>query len=100
MRLFNETKEALEQQTATAEVLDVISHSMADASPVFEKIVECCDRLFSAQAFALGIVDKRDQVEVPVFRVTDAARRRLGEAGTAAVESRIRAASRARSQAH
>ncbi len=92
VRLFNETKDALEQQTATAEVLDVISHSMADASPVFEKIVECCDRLFPAQAFALGIVDERDQVAVPVFRVTDAARRRLGEAGAAAVESRIRAA--------
>ncbi|MFO1325593.1 MAG: GAF domain-containing protein [Burkholderiales bacterium] len=91
-RLFNETKEALEQQTATAEVLDVISHSMADASPVFEKIVECCDRLFPAQAFALGIVDEHDQVDVPVFRVTQAARRRLGEAGAAEIESRIRAA--------
>ena len=79
-------------QTATADVLEVISHSMADASPVFEKIVECCNRLFSAQAFALGIVDERDQVDVPVFRVTDAARRRLGEAGAAAIESRIRAA--------
>ena len=91
-RLFNETREALEQQTAIAEVLDVISHSMADASPVFEKIVECCMRLFPAQAFALGIVDAREQVEVPVFRVTDAARRRLGDAGAAEVESRIRAA--------
>jgi GAF domain-containing protein/CheY-like chemotaxis protein/tetratricopeptide (TPR) repeat protein len=92
VRLFKETQEALEQQTATAEVLDVISHSMADASPVFEKIVECCDRLFAAQAFALGIVDEHEQVTVPVFHVTEAARRRLGAAGAAAIEAQVRAA--------
>ena len=92
VRLFNETKEALEQQTATAEVLDVISHSMADAQPVFDKIVERCERLFPAQAFALGIVDEQGQVALPVFRVTEAARRRLGAAEAAAIESRIRAA--------
>ena len=48
-RLFNETKEALERQTATAEVLQVIGRSMADAQPVFEAIVDSCTRLFRSR---------------------------------------------------
>ncbi len=56
-RLFNETKEALERQTATANVLKVISQSVSDAAPVFETILESCQRLFGLEAVAVYLVE-------------------------------------------
>ena len=56
-RLFNETQVALERQTATANVLKVISQSVSDAAPVFETILESCQRLFGLEAVAVYLVE-------------------------------------------
>ena len=44
-RLFNDTQEALQQQTASAEVLKVISESPSDVQPVFNAIMDTAYQL-------------------------------------------------------
>ena len=72
VRLFNETKEALDQQRASADVLSVISSSIADTKPVFDKILESCGRLFGGHFMGVGLVGDDGMLHVAARQGPDA----------------------------
>src|SRR5271166_762370 len=67
-RLFRETREALEQQKASAEVLGAISKSVADTSPVFETILDACQRLFGSEEIGIYTIGDDEMVRAAAWR--------------------------------
>ncbi len=57
VRLFNELKESLEQQTATSEILGVIASSPTDIQPVLNAVAENAARLCDSQDAQIYLVD-------------------------------------------
>ncbi|MDH3445340.1 MAG: GAF domain-containing protein, partial [Deltaproteobacteria bacterium] len=57
VRLFNELKESLEQQTATSEILGVIASSPTDVQPVLDVVAENAARVCGAMDAIIHRVD-------------------------------------------
>ncbi len=67
VRLFNQTKDALEQQRASGEVLTAISGSIADAKPVFDVILQSCQRLFTGETVGLTLVREDGMLDIGAY---------------------------------
>ena len=67
VRLFNETKEALDQQRASGEVLTAISSSIADTKPVFDVILQSCQRLFAGDTVGLTLVRDDGMLDIGAY---------------------------------
>jgi GAF domain-containing protein/anti-sigma regulatory factor (Ser/Thr protein kinase) len=68
MERTEELRQALEYQTATSEVLEVISGSVVDTAPVFEKILDSCERLFATDQTGIVFSEDKRIVEVRAWR--------------------------------
>src|SRR5262249_42858610 len=59
----NDLTESLQQQTATSEILEVISNSPTDSQPAFDAIVRCGVKLFPDAVVAISLPEG-DQVQL------------------------------------
>ena len=70
-RLLTVASEAVDQQKASSEVLQVISSSAADTKPVFDKILESCQRLFEGRHVWINLVGEDGAVHLAAYKGAD-----------------------------
>ena len=78
-RLLNELRESLEQQTATSEVLGVISSSPGELEPVFQTMLENAVRICQAQFGTMNLYDGSTFRNVALHNPPPQFAKRLGE---------------------
>lgn len=71
-QLFKETNDSLEQQKASAEILSVISRSVEDTQPVFEAILDSCQRVIPCMDLAVLTLEADSLVHLRAHRGTGA----------------------------
>ena len=99
-RLLNELRQSLEQQTATAEVLSVISSSPGELEPVFQAMLENATRICQAQFGMLNFYDGSTFRNVALQNPPPQFARRLGEIIRPHPESGLARVARTRQTAH
>jgi two-component system, NtrC family, sensor kinase len=80
VRLFNETKEALERQTATSEILRVIAGSPTEIQPVLDTIAENAARVCGANDAVIYRIEQGEATHI-VAAYGPIPKRRVGQEG-------------------
>ena len=95
VRLFQELKESLEQQTATSEILGVIASSPTDIQPVLDAIADSAARVCNADDASIRIVEDNilrlttHKGSIPFFMTAELPISRGSVAGRAVVDNEL-----------